>query len=170
MNTLFCLETILHNIILDSKYICEPGLHHSKRGRYDGKWKRGTKCLPLSPHTLVGWPQCVFVIVNEAWRYLSTSILMQCQCLVHTSNHNVHILITIPHECGLSTYQYSVVKLNCCGIFSDVSEFWWRCHNVIRNPLVCHFWKRIIYQACIQTSYKGTCNIYTKLSTTVTII
>jgi hypothetical protein len=48
-----------------------------------GRWKRrgGSKTpyalsLPLTPRTSAGWPlTCVFVTVNEARRYLATSIL-----------------------------------------------------------------------------------------------
>ena len=62
---------------------------------------------------------------------------------------------------GSSTYQHSVVKLHCCGIFSDIAHFRWKCHNVLRNPPISHFWVRIIDQACIQTCHKGTWNIST---------
>jgi hypothetical protein len=60
--------------------ICEPQLRHSKRGREDGKGKKGSKTpyalpIPLPSRTSTGWPAtCVFVTVNEARRYLATSI------------------------------------------------------------------------------------------------
>jgi hypothetical protein len=32
--------------------------------------------LPLPPRSSAGWPPCVFVKVNKAWRYLATSKLI----------------------------------------------------------------------------------------------
>jgi hypothetical protein len=72
--------------------ICEPELRHGNRGREDGKGKGGSKkphALPpsLPPGTTAGWPpNCIFVTVNEARRYLATSIFnTSAHCLVWVS-------------------------------------------------------------------------------------
>jgi hypothetical protein len=54
--------------------IFEPGLRHSKRGREGGNTTPFAIASP--PRTSAGWPPpCLFVTVNEAQRYLATSLL-----------------------------------------------------------------------------------------------
>jgi hypothetical protein len=64
--------------------ICEPELRHSKRGREDGKGKGGAaRCLmryrfsSLLLPRLTGRQSEYFVTVNEARRWLATSIDFQ---------------------------------------------------------------------------------------------
>jgi hypothetical protein len=56
-------------------YITEKG-----KGRWKGQGRSKTPyelLLPFPPCTSAGWPpMCVFGMVNKAWRYLATSILV----------------------------------------------------------------------------------------------
>jgi hypothetical protein len=79
--TLSCTEI---KVLYWTQYICELELRHSKRVQGYGKGKGGggrdktpyALSLPLSPRISAGRPPtCVFVTVNEARRYLATSII-----------------------------------------------------------------------------------------------
>jgi hypothetical protein len=62
--------------------ISELEVHHSKRGTDGGNCEEGAKCSGgiLIPYILTGWPPtCVLMMVNEARRYLATSVQLQLQ-------------------------------------------------------------------------------------------
>jgi hypothetical protein len=75
---------LTESITMYTGYKISPSLSHViETGEGKMERARGSKTLyalslgslPLPPYTLVGWPPtCVFVMVNEAQRYLATSI------------------------------------------------------------------------------------------------
>lgn len=55
----------------------------------------------------------------------------------------------------IMTYQDSVVKLYCCGIFKEVLESGRESQQIIWDPSISHLREGVIHQPSIQTSNKS---------------
>ena len=67
-----------------------------------------------------------------------------------------HLLVNADISQSL-TYQASVDKLDGGRVLKEVLPFWFLCHEILRNPPVCHLREWVVHKPSIKPSHKCTC-------------